>query len=182
MTCGDMIAFEYIRPLEKFIEFHKSVAVDARVRSHSAQIRVHKSVYDFFSEIIGKVEHEIRHSEFFRNASCVLNVIKGTACVRLRDARVLVIIQFHRTADAGISPVNQYFCGNARINAAAHCDKNFHIATYYLPRVSVLRSRQKSLENICVERGIVHPLFVSDRPSDGNGGEILRADAERHGR
>ena len=62
------------------------------------------------------------------NTARVFRILERTAGMKAGNARVLIIIKLHRTADAGISRIAEKLGGDARINAAAHCHEYFHLS------------------------------------------------------
>ena len=126
---GDIAAAHDIGALKQLVEFQIAVAVDAGVRRNAVLIGVHKAVDDALGEFVLEVEDIIRHTEAVGHTACVLDIVERTAGVGLRNARVFIIIELHRAADAGEACVRQQLGRDGGIHAAGHGDQylfSFH--------------------------------------------------------
>ena len=62
---------------------------------------------------MGKIKHKMLNAKAVRNASGVLNIIKGTTGVRPGNSGILVIIKLHGTADTAVAVTEQKLGGDA---------------------------------------------------------------------
>ena len=126
---GDIAAAHDVGALEELVEFQIAVAVDAGVRGNAVLVGVYEAVDDALGKFILEIEDVIRHAEAIGHAARVLHIVERAAGVRLRNARVLVIVELHRAADARKARVRQQLGRDGGIHAAGHGDQylfSFH--------------------------------------------------------
>ena len=110
MTRNDMVASQYLGSLEKLIELHEPVTVDARIRSKAVFIGIDELVYDLFLEAVLEIEDIELHSEFKCNISCIFDIIQCAAGVRIFLYNARIIMKFHGAPDTLISRLLRKIC------------------------------------------------------------------------
>ena len=104
---GDLVAPQHIRAVKQLVELHIAVAVDAGVWRAPRKIACNKLVDDLLAKVVREVEDKIVHAEAVRHAARVLHIVKRAAGVRAVNARIGVVVELHRAADAEITCVAQ---------------------------------------------------------------------------
>ena len=125
MTRHHIIVLKFLHSKHKFFKFKMTITFYTRVRCSALFIGFDEIIYYLFFEFILKIKDIIRHTEFSGYCSCVLYIIKRTASLFPADTYILIIVEFHRCADALISVLFHKKSGDARINTATHSNYSF---------------------------------------------------------
>ena len=120
MASGNGVAAQFLRPVEELFKFQIAVAVDTGVRRFALAVAGNEFVHDLLPEFVGEIERIMPHPQLPGGAAGILHIVETAAGVASAQADVLILIELHRTADAGMPRVGQQLCRHAGIHAAAH--------------------------------------------------------------
>ena len=128
MSGYNIIVADFLHTVEHFIKFQISVTVYTWIRCAAVFVGLHKPVHNFCMEICGKVEYIIRHIHLIGYASCILNIVQGTAGLFPVYTNIFIVVKFHGSTDA---LVTGFLCKKSchrAVHTAAHCyDCFFHL-------------------------------------------------------
>ena len=123
MPGHDGIALHLLRPVVELLMLHIAVTIDARVRRAARLIGLHKPVNNLLVEILGEIQHIIRHAKLRAHLPRVLGIGQRAAGIRPAHSDVFIIVKLHRHADAAVVFLTHESGGDRTIDAAAHRDQ-----------------------------------------------------------
>ena len=126
MPGHDAVEAQHARPFIELAELQIPVAVDARVGRPAGFIAAHKLLNHLLPKLRLKVENIKRDAELIGDGARVLDVVQRAAGLRAGKSCVLVGVQLHHAAGAGIPGIDHQLSGNAAVHAAAHGDQCLH--------------------------------------------------------
>ena len=166
MARSNEIAAQLLGALQESAEFHTAIAFDAWVGSVPRFVFFHKGTHDLIFELCRIIEHVMRNAQAECHIARIFDVVEAaTGMAVVIDG--IVVVELHRGANAFIALTLQQIRRYARIDAAAHRDKNASLGFRHIRPSCRFRSLMSSHRSLRLSgwvgrnRRRSYPPFIS---------------------